>query len=118
MFARADGRPWTYQTRTTRFSAALKAAVEAKGVDGETAGHTFYQLKHAAVTVLLGQGVKLAIVSRITGVSADTLMRSYAGFMVDEQAAELRRVCEGKSVDASRARGEVDFLPSFFPSME
>jgi len=82
LFARADGKPWDRHTWKKPVVAAALAA-------GLPAGTTAYTLRHSTITDLVGAGLDVLTVARLSGTSLAMIDRHYGHLRAAHGAAAL-----------------------------
>jgi len=82
LFARADGKAWDKDA----WKKPVKAAVAAAGLPAAT---TAYTLRHSVITDLVGAGLDVLTVARLSGTSVAMIERHYGHLRADAAAAAL-----------------------------
>jgi site-specific recombinase XerD len=82
LFARADGKPWGKDS----WKKGVKAAAEAAELPLEV---TAYTLRHSVITDLIGAGLDVLTVARLSGTSIAMIERHYGHLRAEHAAAAL-----------------------------
>jgi integrase len=83
----SNGQPWTDTARSHRWRKLMERVTDNHLPDSKRLGLQFYDLRAAAITRLLGQGIAPAIVQKIAGHTHLTTTMRYVGNLNAEQQA-------------------------------
>lgn len=85
LFARADGSAWTKDV----WKKPVKLAAQKAGLSHEV---TAYTLRHSVITDLIGEGLDVLTVARLSGTSLQMIEAHYGHLRGDQAAAALDRL--------------------------